>query len=112
MKPKLSDDYLKVVEWSEEDKCYIGTSPGLFDGGVHGKDESAVFTELCSVVENTISLLKKNGRYLPTRTSNKKFSGNIALRIPPELHKALALRAMQFGESVNKFIRKKLESAI
>lgn len=27
---KDSDKYLKIVEWSEKDQCYIGTSPGLF----------------------------------------------------------------------------------
>jgi hypothetical protein len=48
---KISDNYLKVVEWSEEDQCYVGTAPGLLFGGVHGKDEEKVFKELCVVVE-------------------------------------------------------------
>lgn len=25
---KKSDRYLKIVEWSEEDQCYVGTCPG------------------------------------------------------------------------------------
>lgn len=33
---KESDYYLKIVEWSEEDQCYIGYCPGLFLGGCHG----------------------------------------------------------------------------
>ena len=35
---KLSDRYLKIVEWSEEDGCYVGRCPGLMLGGVHGMD--------------------------------------------------------------------------
>ena len=30
---KISDRYLKIVEWSEEDQCYVSTCPGLFYGG-------------------------------------------------------------------------------
>ena len=35
---KASDRYLKIVEWSDEDGCYVGTCPGLMLGGVHGDD--------------------------------------------------------------------------
>ena len=112
MSTKISDKYLKIVEWSDEDNCYIGTSPGLFDGGVHGQDETAVFKELCEVIEDTISIMKKSGKPLPKATTNKNFSGKIALRITPELHKAVAIKAMQEGESINKLIQHKLEAAI
>ena len=112
MSTKISDKYLKIVEWSDEDNCYIGTSPGLFDGGVHGENETAVFKELCEVIEDTISIMKKSGKPLPKATANKKFSGKIALRITPELHKAVAIKAMQEGESINKLIQHKLEAAI
>ena len=40
---KDSDRYVKIVEWSDEDQCYIGSSPGLFFGGCHGDDEQQVF---------------------------------------------------------------------
>jgi hypothetical protein len=35
---KTSNHYLKIVEWSEEDQCYVGTCPGLMRGGIHGDD--------------------------------------------------------------------------
>ena len=41
MNKKISDNYLKIVEWSEEDNCYVGSAPGLFIGGVHGKNQDA-----------------------------------------------------------------------
>ena len=31
--------YVKIVEWSEKDRCYVGSCPGLFYGGCHGQDE-------------------------------------------------------------------------
>jgi len=112
MKKKNHSDYLKIVEWSEEDNCYIGTSPGLFEGGVHGKNEEKVFHELCEVVNDVIESMQKNGKVLPKPTSNKNYSGKIALRINPSLHKAISIRALQNGESVNKLISHNLEAII
>ena len=34
------DRYTKIVEWSDEDKCFIGTCPQLMYGGAHGDDAS------------------------------------------------------------------------
>ncbi len=112
MKNKIFDKYLKVVEWSDDDNCYIGTAPGLFDGGVHGKNEEKVFQKLCVAVEDVVNTMKKSGKDLPQPTTNRKFSGKIALRMSPDLHKALFINAMQSGESVNKFIQHKLEASI
>ena len=104
--------YLKIVEWSKEDDCYIGLAPGLIIGGVHGKDQVKVFQELCKAVDEAIALLKKEGRRLPPATADKKYSGKILLRIPPDLHKVLTLKALQNEESVNHLIQEQLESAL
>lgn len=112
MKKKTGDKYLKIVEWSDEDGCYIGTAPGLVIGGVHGKDQARVFARLCSTVEEAILLLKREGRPLPKPTIDKKCSGKILLRIPSELHKVLAIKAVQAGESVNKLIQQELEAGL
>ena len=109
---KTSDDYLKIVEWSEEDDCYVGTAPGLIIGGVHGKNQKKVFDDLCKAVVEAVQILQKEGRPLPASTANKKYSGKIALRIPPELHKTLVAKAFQAGESVNKLIQHELEETI
>ena len=57
--------YPKIVEWSDEDQCFIGTCPGLLHGGCHGDDEQVVFAELCEIVEETIRLYEQDGRPLP-----------------------------------------------
>jgi len=63
--------YVKIVEWSEEDQCFVGSCPELFYGGCHGDDESQVFAELCEIVDDTIDLYKQEGRPLPPPTSGK-----------------------------------------
>jgi predicted RNase H-like HicB family nuclease len=68
---KESARYVKIVEWSDEDGCYVGSSPGLMYGGCHGDDEQQVFEELCQIVEETIELYHQDGRPLPPPTSGR-----------------------------------------
>jgi len=71
---KDSARYVKIVEWSEEDQCFVGSAPGLMYGGCHGSDEKKVFDELCEVVEETIELYSKEGKPLPPPTSGRDFA--------------------------------------
>ncbi len=68
-----ADKYAKVIEWSEEDECFIGSCPELFYGGCHGTDPRAVFDELCRLVEETAGLYKLEGRPLPQPLAGKEF---------------------------------------
>jgi predicted RNase H-like HicB family nuclease len=65
---KDSDRYLKVVRWSDEDGCYVGTAPGLMYGGCHGPDERTVYAELCEIVDEVIDIMKADGDELPPPT--------------------------------------------
>lgn len=67
---KASARYAKIVEWSEEDQCYVGSAPGLIYGGCHGDDERAVFHHLCQIVEEAIEIYRKDGKPLPRVTSS------------------------------------------
>lgn len=63
-----SAHYAKVVAWSDEDQCFVGTAPGLIDGGCHGDDEVAVFEELTRIVEEVIAIYERDGLALPPPT--------------------------------------------
>lgn len=65
---KKSSPYLKVVEWSEEDRCFIGRVPGLALGGIHGSNEKNVHAQLCDVVDEWIEIHGKDGAALPPAT--------------------------------------------
>ena len=107
---KATDHYLKIVEWSEEDGCYVGRAPGLMLGGIHGDNELAVYSELCETVAEWIELYQDEGRVLPPATAPKSYSGKFMLRVPPELHERLAIKAAVIGDSLNNYCRKILES--
>lgn len=74
---KTSALYAKVVEWSEDDNCYVGSCPGLFYGGCHGEDEEAVFAERCRIVEETIEHFTEVGKPLPSPTASKDYANRM-----------------------------------
>ena len=76
---KESANYVKIVEWSSEDECYIGSAPGFIYGGCHGKDETKVFEELCQIVEESIEIYKNEGKALPPPTACKDFVNKLQL---------------------------------
>jgi predicted HicB family RNase H-like nuclease len=109
MKPR--DRYLKLVSWSEEDRCYVGSVPGWIDACCHGSDETEVYRELCRILDEWIEIYRNDGRPLPPPT-NKRYSGRFLLRTGPEMHRALAVRALSENESLNTFVVKSLRKAV
>ena len=101
---KASDRYLKIVEWSEEDECYVGTCPGLMLGGVHGEDELEVYKDLCRIVEEWIRIYTEDGEPLPEATADRDYSGKFVLRVGEELHRELSIEALRSDESLNSYI--------
>ena len=74
---KESAKYVKIVEWSEEDQCYVGSAPGLIYGGCHGEDEKKVFEELCNIVDEAIALYRSEGKPLPPPTSGRDYANKL-----------------------------------
>jgi predicted HicB family RNase H-like nuclease len=96
--------YLKLVEWSDKDRVFVGRCPGLFYGGCHGSDEARVYRRLCKLVEEHVAELIKKREALPTATAGKTYSGKFLVRIGSDLHRKAALKALSRGESLNQFV--------
>lgn len=74
---KDSAKYVKIVEWSEDDQCYVGSAPGLIFGGCHGENEKEVFNELCQIVEEAIAIYRDEGKPLPPPTSGRDYANKL-----------------------------------
>lgn len=74
---KESAKYVKIVEWSDEDQCYVGSAPGLIYGGCHGSDEREVFSQLCQIVEEVIETYKVDGKPLPPATAGHDYANKL-----------------------------------
>jgi len=67
----------KIVEWSEEDQCYVSRSPRLICAVCHGEDKKAMLEEFCLIVEEAIDLRRADGKPLPPSTSGKDFANQM-----------------------------------
>ena len=109
---KKKDRYLKIVEWSDEDQCYVGSIPGWIGKCCHGDNEIEVYHQLGQILEEWIEIYEEDKIPLPPSIAAKKYSGKFQLRIDSDLHKALAIKAMQADQSLNNFCGKILKKTI
>ena len=66
----MKTDYLKFVQWSEEDQLFVGYCPDLFIGGIcHGTDEQKVYRELSRLVTEEITERQRSKCALPKKSA-------------------------------------------
>ncbi len=105
---KIASKYIKFVEWSDEDNLFVGRCPELFFGGVHGNDPTKVYQELSSIVEDHIQDILKE-KIPPPHKKRRAYSGKFVLRLDPQLHRAISLKAEDKGISLNQYVLQKLQ---
>ena len=105
---KNNDRYTYRVTWSEEDQEYLGLCvefPSL--SWLASQPEDAL-RGISQVVVEVVVDLESNGEPIPEPISTKKYSGKFMVRIPPNLHRNLALQAAEDGISLNRLASDKL----
>ncbi|MEC4677747.1 MAG: type II toxin-antitoxin system HicB family antitoxin [Nitrospirota bacterium] len=99
--------YAARIEYSEDDLCFVGRIIGTRDViGFHGdgvKDLRNAFEE---AVDDYLETCEKIGQ-----SPNKPYSGKIMLRVPPEVHAAVATAATTKGKSLNQWVTETLAKA-
>jgi len=101
-------EYLRVVEWSPEDRCFVGSAPPLVGRCCHGATEAGVLRQLKRIVDEWIRLADSEGVALPPPRRTSEYSGRFVLRVPAPVHQALALKARAAGKSLNAYCAEKL----
>ena len=103
-----NDRYTYRVTWSEEDNEYVGLCaefPSL--SWLEPSPEKAL-KGIRQVVAQVVVDLEKSGEPAPEPIAVKKYSGKFMVRIPPDLHRRLALEAAESGVSLNRVASDKL----
>jgi predicted HicB family RNase H-like nuclease len=103
-----NDRYTYRVTWSEEDGEYIGLCAEFASLSWLDANPEAALHGIRQVVADVVADLQKNGETVPVPLAAKKYSGRFMVRIPPELHRQLALEAAESGVSLNRLASDKL----
>ena len=93
---------------SEDDGCFVGHVAGIKDVvGFHGES----VTELRDAFEEAVDDYLQTCEKL-NRSPQKPFSGNLMLRISPEVHAGIAMTAEVSGKSINQWATETFADAL
>lgn len=99
--------YAARIEYSDEDDCFIGHIAGILDDvGFHGDNVEELRAAFHEAVDDYLETCEKAGKQ-----PQKSYSGNLMLRIPPEVHAAIATAAEVSGKSINQWAAEALNEA-
>ena len=104
------DKYTYTVAWSAEDDAYVARVAEFPLLAAHADSTEEALAEIKSVVEMTISDLVESGEPVPEPFGKRSYSGRLNVRMPPALHRTLAIEATRQGVSLNQLINAKLAS--
>jgi predicted RNase H-like HicB family nuclease len=101
-----TSEYRVELDWDAEDEIYVATVPELPGCATHGKTETEALKRAREAIGLYLETLLSEGKELPLPLSRQAFKGQFALRMPPELHRRLAIDAQREKTSLNQFIVK------
>ncbi|MHB0973211.1 MAG: type II toxin-antitoxin system HicB family antitoxin [Thiobacillus sp.] len=102
------DHYTFRVTWSPEDGEHVGLCaefPSL--SWLAGTPEAAL-KGIRRLVSEAVADMQASGELVPAPFAEKHYSGEFRVRIPPEVHRALAIQAAEQGVSLNRLASAKL----
>ena len=106
-----NDRYTYRVTWSEEDGEYVGVCAEFPSLSWLATEPEAALHGIRDIVAQVVADLQANGEPVPEPLAVKKYSGRFLVRVPPELHRQLALEAAESGVSLNRLAADKLRRA-
>lgn len=100
--------YAARIEYSDEDQCLVGHLAGINDVvGFHGTSVAELRTAFEEAVDDYLEACGKL-----SRAPQKPYSGRLMLRVPPEMHAAVAVAAKVSGKSINQWATEAFARAV
>jgi predicted HicB family RNase H-like nuclease len=103
-----NDRYTYRVTWSEEDNEHVGLCVEFPSLSWLAPTPEAALKGIRKIVAEVVADLQANGEQVPTPLATKPYSGKFMVRVPPEIHRRLALEAAEAGVSLNRIASAKL----
>lgn len=102
------DKFTYRVMWSEEDQEFVGTCAEFPSLSWLNSTPEAALKGIRALVKSVVKDMQENGEKVPEPISSRKYSGKFMVRVPPEVHRHLAVEAAESGVSLNRLASTKL----
>jgi predicted HicB family RNase H-like nuclease len=103
-----SDHYTYRVTWSDEDGEYVAMCTEFPSLSHLAATRTDAFLGIEQLVADVVSDMQARGEKPPVAFAGQSFSGKLLVRVPPDLHRRLAIEAAEAGISVNRYVNFKL----
>ena len=103
-----NDRYTYRVTWSEEDEEYVGLCIEYPSLSWLAPTPQEALEGIRQVVADVVADMEANEEKVPEPIALRHYSGKFTVRIPPDLHRRLALEAAESGISLNRLASAKL----
>lgn len=102
------DHYTYRVTWSAEDGEHVGLCTEFPSLSWLAKTPEAALKGIRQIVAEAVADMQASGEAVPVPLAEKRYSGEFRVRIPPEVHRSLAIQAAEQGVSLNRLASAKL----
>jgi len=103
-----NDRYTYRVTWSEDDNEYVGLCAEFPSLSWLAKKPEVALKGIRKLVEDVVRDMYKEGEAVPEPIACKHYSGKFIVRVPPQVHRKLAIQAAESGVSLNRLASSKL----
>src|SRR5260370_27722854 len=100
----LAEQCTYRMVWSEPDGDYVGLCAEMPSLSWLAKSDEEAFRGIKKVVRGVLADMAKKGETIPEPLGTKQYSGSFKVRIPPPLHRQLAIEAAEIGASLNHLV--------
>ncbi|MDP1525586.1 MAG: toxin-antitoxin system HicB family antitoxin [Rhodocyclaceae bacterium] len=102
------DHYTYRVTWSPDDGEHLALCAEFPSLSWLAATPEAALKGIRQVISEVLADMKASGEAIPVPLAEKHYSGEFRVRIPPELHRALAMQAAEQRVSLNRLASAKL----
>jgi len=107
MNMEIVDRYTYRVIWSEDDHEFVGLCAEFPSLSWLSAEREGALNGIVKLVRDTVADLDEDEE-APVPLTDRPYSGELRIRIPPAVHQRLAIEAAERGTSLNKIIVQKL----
>ena len=106
----MTDHYTYRITWSAEDREHVGLCAEFPSLSWLAATHRGALTGIRKLVEDVLADMRATGEAPPEPLADRSYSGKFVVRIPPETHRDLALKAAEEGISLNRLVSARLSA--
>ena len=110
--PQVSDHYTYRITWSAEDGEHAGLCAEFPSLSWLAPTPGEALSGIRRLVCDCVSDMRTNGEPVPEPMADRRYSGKFMVRVPPETHRSLAIRAAEQGVSMNRLVSARLAKEV